>query len=110
MEKITISDWDLAESYETADDIRSDILLSIEDDDIEFLYAIIECLPRAPGLDEIAAALGVNRTVLCKSMDAISKPGPNIVDKLLGVLGMKLDEPQIIPTARHAKAPEAKAA
>jgi probable addiction module antidote protein len=62
MEKIT--DWDIAEVLDTKEDILAHIQIAIEDNNIDFLFAILDSIPRAEGTKEIADELGLTREEL----------------------------------------------
>jgi probable addiction module antidote protein len=84
------SKWDLAESLETAEEIRDYIRFALEDNDTDFLFEIIGSLARAKGMTEIAKELGVTREGLYVSLGPAGNPSFATVAKLLGILGMRL--------------------
>ncbi|MDR3303459.1 MAG: transcriptional regulator, partial [Treponema sp.] len=62
----------------------------LADNDMEFLFDVIEALPRSEGMIEIARELGVTREALCASLVPDENPSIGTVVKMLDVLGLQL--------------------
>jgi probable addiction module antidote protein len=91
MEKITVSEWDLADGLETREDIIAHLGLALEENDVEFLLDIVGALARSEGMTQIARELGVTREGLYKSLSPDGNPSFATVIKLLDVLGFQLN-------------------
>jgi probable addiction module antidote protein len=90
MEKVTVSDWDLAEGIDDKEDVIVYLEGALADNDMEFLFDVIEALPRSEGMTEIARELGVTREALCASLVPEENPSIGTVVKMLDVLGLQL--------------------
>lgn len=58
-EKITVVDWDLAESLDTKEDVIAHLEGALAENDTAFLFDVIHALARAEGMTLIARELGV---------------------------------------------------
>jgi probable addiction module antidote protein len=90
MEKITVSDWDLADGLDTKEDILAHIEVALAEGDTKFLFDIIGALARSEGMSQIARELGVTREGLYKSLSPDGNPSFVTVLKLLDILGFQL--------------------
>jgi probable addiction module antidote protein len=90
MEKITVSDWDLAEALDTKEDIIAHLEVALVEKDTGFLFKIIKALARAEGMTQVARELGVTREGLYHSLAPDGNPAFSTIIKLLDVLGFQL--------------------
>jgi probable addiction module antidote protein len=63
-EDLLLSDWDLTDGLDTKEGILAHIELALEDNDIDFLFEILDTLPRAEGMKELACEFGLTREEL----------------------------------------------
>jgi probable addiction module antidote protein len=91
------SKWDLAEGISTKEDFAAHLTVAIEENDIEFFFAIIRALPRSKGMAALARELGVSREGLYTSLAPDGNPNFATVSKLLITLGFRLRVEQKIP-------------
>ena len=89
-EKITISDWDVAEILDTKEDIIACLEVALAEKNTKFLFEILGALSRSKGMTKIAKELGVTREGLYKSLSPDGHPSFETVIKLIDVLGLKL--------------------
>ena len=89
-EKITFSDWDVAEILDTKEDIIACLEVALEKNNTKFLYEILGALARSKGMAKIARELGVTRVGLYKSLSLNGHPSFETVIKLFDLLGLKL--------------------
>ena len=89
-EKITFSDWDIAETLNDKEDIITSIEVAFAMNNMDFLLKILNALSRSKGMTKIAKELGVTREGLYKSLSPDGHPSFETVLKLLDVLGLKL--------------------
>ena len=85
------SKWDMAEFLETKEDIIAHLKVALAENDIDFLLNVLGALARSKGMAQVAAALGVSREGLYKSLAPGSNPSFETVVKTLDNLGFKLD-------------------
>jgi probable addiction module antidote protein len=90
MEKITVSDWDLADGLDTKEDIIAHLEVAFAEQDVKFLFDIIGALARSEGMSQIAKELGVTREGLYKSLSPNGNPSFETIIKLLDILGFRL--------------------
>ena len=89
-EKITFSDWDIADGLETKEDIIAHIEVALTEKDTKFLYKILGALSRSKGMTKIARELGVTREGLYKSLSLDGHPSFETVINLFDILGLQL--------------------
>ena len=89
-EKITFSDWDLAETLNDKDDIIACIEVALAENNTKFLFEVLGALARSRGMAKIARGLGVTREGLYKSLSPDGHPSFETVIKLMDILGLKL--------------------
>jgi len=89
-EKITFSDWDLAETLNDKEDIIACIEVALAENNTKFLFEILNSLSRSKGMSKIARELGVTREGLYKSLSPEGKPSFATINKLLDILGLRL--------------------
>lgn len=90
MEKITVSDWHLADHINTKEDVIGILEAAIEENDIEFLFKVIGDIARSKGMAQIAKELNLNRESLYKSLSQDGNPSFSTVAKVLDNLGFQL--------------------
>jgi probable addiction module antidote protein len=96
MEKITISDWNLADEIETREDVIGVLEAALEENDVEFLFRVIGDIARSKGMTQIARELNLNRESLYRSLSQDGNPSFNTVAKVLDNLGFQLSVRQKI--------------
>jgi probable addiction module antidote protein len=96
MEKITISDWDLADEIETKDDVIGILGAAFEENDIEFFLRVIGDISRSKGMTQLANELNLDRKGLYKSLSEKGNPSFLTVVKVLENLGFRLKVEQKI--------------
>ena len=97
MEKITISDWDLAEEIETREDVIGILEAALEENDPEFLFKVIGDIARSKGMAQIAKELNLNRESLYRSLSQEGNPSFITIVKVLDNLGYQLSIKQRVP-------------
>jgi probable addiction module antidote protein len=97
MEKITVSDWNLADEIETREDVIGILEAALEENDIEFLFKVIGDIARSKGMAQIARELNLNRESLYRSLSQDGNPSFNTVAKVLDNLGFQLSVRQKVP-------------
>lgn len=90
MEKITVSNWDLADEIETKEDVAGILEAAIEENDMDFLFKIIGDIARSKGMAQIARELNLNRENLYRSLSPEGNPSFITVAKVLDNLGFQL--------------------
>jgi probable addiction module antidote protein len=90
MEKITVSDWNLADEIETREDVIGILEAALEENDMEFLFKVIGDIARSKGMAQIARELNLNRESLYRSLSQDGNPSFNTVTKVLDNLGFQL--------------------
>jgi len=96
MEKITVSDWDLADEIETREDVAGILEAAFEENDPEFLFKIIGDIARSKGMAQIAKDLNLNRESLYRSLSQEGNPSFVTIVKVLDILGFQLSVKQKI--------------
>ncbi|MDR2900262.1 MAG: putative addiction module antidote protein [Treponema sp.] len=94
MEKITVSDWDLADEIETREDVIGILEAALEENDIEFLFKVIGDIARSKGMALIARELNLNRESLYRSLSQEGNPSFGTIVKVLDNLGFQLSVKQ----------------
>ena len=98
MEKLTVSDWDLAEEIETKEDVigtlEAVIELAMQENDPEFLFKAIGDIARSKGMAQIARELNLDRSSLYKSLSPSGNPSFTTIVKVLDNLGFQLSVKQ----------------
>ena len=97
MEKITVSDWNLADEIETKEDVIGLLEAALEENDIEFLFRVIGDIARSKGMAQIARELNLNRESLYRSLSRDGNPSFYTVAKVLDNLGFQLSVRQKVP-------------
>ena len=97
MEKITVSDWNLADEIETRADVEGILEAALEENDIEFLFKVIGDLARSKGMAQIAGELNLNRESLYRSLSQDGNPSFVTIAKVLDNLGYQLSVKQKVP-------------
>jgi probable addiction module antidote protein len=82
--------WDMAEAIDTKEDVAAHLTVAIEENDMDFLFAVISALSRSKGMAALASELGVTREGLYKSLAPDGNPCFATVIKLLNNLGLRL--------------------
>ena len=96
MEKITVSDWDLADEIDTREDVAGILEAALEENDPEFLFKIIGDIARSKGMAQIAKDLNLNRESLYRSLSQEGNPSFVTIVKVLDILGFQLSVKQKI--------------
>jgi probable addiction module antidote protein len=96
-EKVTFSDWDLADEIKTREDVIGVLEAALEENDIEFLFKVIGDIARSKGMAQIAKELNLNRESLYRSLSQDGNPLFSTVAKVLDNLGFQLSVRQKIP-------------
>jgi probable addiction module antidote protein len=93
-EKITFSDWSLADQIETREDVvgmlEAVIELALQENDPEYLLKAIGDVARSKGMAQIARELNLDRASLYKSLSSVGNPSFLTVMKVLDNLGFRL--------------------
>ena len=90
MERVTISDWNLADDIETKEDVTGILEAALEENDIEFLFKVIGDIARSKGMAQIARELNLNRESLYRSLSQDGNPSFSTIFKVLDNLGFQL--------------------
>jgi probable addiction module antidote protein len=100
-EKVTFSDWNLADQVETSEDVTGTleavIELAIQENDLEYLLQAIGEIARSKGMAQIARDLNLDRTSLYKSLSPEGNPSFFTVAKVSDNLGYQLSVKQKVP-------------
>ena len=97
MEKITVSDWNLADEIETREDVIGILEAALEENDIGFLFRVIGDIARSKGMAQIARELNLNRESLYHSLSQEGNPSFTTIVKVLDNLGFQLSVKQKVP-------------
>ena len=101
MDKLTVSDWDLAEEIETKEDVvgtlEAVIELAIQENDPEFLFKAIGDIARSKGMAQLARELNLDRASLYKSLSPAGNPSFFTIAKVLDNLGFQLSIKEKVP-------------
>jgi probable addiction module antidote protein len=87
---LKVSDWNLAEEIETAEDVIGMIDAALEENDPIFLSKIIDDMADSKGMLELAKNLGVPCESLCNSFTAIKNLSLTTAFKTLNDSGFRL--------------------
>jgi len=90
MQKVKVSDWNLADHITTKEDVIGILEAALEENDTEFLYKIIGDIARSKGMTQIARDLNLNRESLYHSLSEKGNPSFSTVVKVLDNLGLRL--------------------
>jgi len=97
MEKITVSDWNLADEINTKEDVIGILEAALEENDMEFLFRVIGDIARSKGMAQIAKDLNLARESLYRSLSQDGNPSFSTIAKVLDNLGFQLSIRQKIP-------------
>jgi probable addiction module antidote protein len=97
MEKVTVSDWNLADEIETREDVIGILEAALEENDMDFLFKVIGDIARSKGMTQIARELNLNRENLYRSLSQDGNPSFSTVAKVLDNLGFQLSIRQKVP-------------
>ena len=97
MEKITVSDWNLADEIKTKEDVIGILEAALEENDMEFLFSVIGDIARSKGMAQIAKDLNLARESLYRSLSQDGNPSFNTLAKVLDNLGFQLSIKQKVP-------------
>ena len=97
MEKITVSDWNLADEIKTKEDVIGILEAALEENDMEFLFKVIGDIARSKGMAQIARELNINRESLYRSLSQDGNPSFSTIVKVLDNLGFQLGIRQKVP-------------
>jgi probable addiction module antidote protein len=97
MEKITVSDWNLADEIKTKEDVIGILEAALEENDTEFLFSVLGDIARSKGMAQIARELNLNRESLYRSLSPDGNPSFSTVAKILDNLGFQLSVKQKVP-------------
>jgi probable addiction module antidote protein len=100
-EKVTFSDWNLADQIETKEDVAGTleavIELAVQENDLDFLLKAIGDIARSKGMTQIAKELNLDRASLYKSLSPEGNPSFFTVAKVLNNLGYSINIRQKVP-------------
>jgi probable addiction module antidote protein len=100
-EKVTFSDWNLADQIETKDDVAGTleavIELAVQENDLDFLLKAIGDIARSKGMAQIARELNLDSASLYKSLSPEGNPSFFTVAKVLNNLGYSINIRQKVP-------------
>jgi probable addiction module antidote protein len=97
MEKVTVSDWNLADEIETREDVIGILEAALEESDIELLFKVIGDIARSKGMTQIARELNLNRESLYHSLSEDGNPSFITIVRVLDNLGFQLSVRQKVP-------------
>lgn len=90
MSDIKISRWDPAEYIESTADALAYLDAALEDGDPQLVAAVLGDIARAAGMTKIAAATGLGRESLYKSLSPNGNPELATVLKVMRATGLRL--------------------
>jgi probable addiction module antidote protein len=90
MEKITVSDWDMADDIETKEDVIAFLEAALAENDTKFLLKVIGNIARSKGMARLAKELNLSREGLYDSLSPKGNPSFDTVVKVLDTLGFRL--------------------
>jgi probable addiction module antidote protein len=90
MEKITVSDWDMADDIETKEDVIAFLEAALAENDTKFLLKVIGNIARSQGMARLAKELNLSREGLYDSLSPKGNPSFDTVVKVLDTLGFRL--------------------
>jgi probable addiction module antidote protein len=91
VEKITVSDWNLADEIVTREDVIGILEAALEENDTEFLFKVIGDIARSKGMTQIARELNLNREGLYTALSPQGNPSFATITRVLDNLGFKLN-------------------
>ena len=101
MEKLIVSDWDLADEVKTKEDVigtlEAVIELAIQENDPEYLFKAIGDIARSKGMAQIARDLNLDRSSLYKSLSSAGNPSFFTIAKVIDHLGFQLSIKEKVP-------------
>jgi probable addiction module antidote protein len=74
MEKITVSDWDMADDIETKEDVIVFLEAAFKENDTKFLLKVIGNIARSKGMAQLAKELNLSREGLYDSLPQKTTP------------------------------------
>ena len=89
-EKITFSDWDIAETLDSKEDIIACLEVALSETNTKFFFEVLGALARSKGMTKIARELGVTREGLYKSLSSDGHPSFDMVIRLFDLLGLRI--------------------
>ena len=89
-----LHDWDMTDNINTKEEVYAYLYGALEENDIETLFDIIGAIARSKGMMVIVQELGISRENIYESFPAESNPSFSTVQKVLDILGYKM---QIMP-------------
>jgi probable addiction module antidote protein len=96
-EKVTFSDWNLADEIKTKEDVIGILEAALEENDTEFLFKVIGDIARSKGMAQISRELNLNRESLYRSLSQDGNPSFSTVAKVLDNMGFQLSIRQKVP-------------
>lgn len=90
MSEVKISRWDPADHIESAADAIAYLDAALEDGDPQLVAAVLGDIARAAGMTKIAAATGLGRESLYKSLSPNGNPELATVLKVMRAAGLRL--------------------
>jgi probable addiction module antidote protein len=87
---LKLSDWNLSEEIETAEDVVGMIDAALEENDPVFLSKVIDDMADSKGMLELAKNFDVSRESLCNSFAAIKDLSLTTAFKTLNDIGFRL--------------------
>ncbi len=90
MNEIPVRRWDPAEHLETTADAVAYLDAALEDGDPQLVAAVLGDIAKAVGMTKIAAAAGLGRESLYKSLSATGNPELATVLKVMRAAGLRL--------------------
>ena len=90
MERTTTRPWDPADHLTSTEDAVAYLDAALEAGEPQLVAAVLGDIARAAGMTEIAAASGLGRESLYKSLSINGNPGLTTVLKVIEALGLRL--------------------
>jgi probable addiction module antidote protein len=94
--KMTVSDWDMADDIETKEDVIAFLEAALVENDAMFLLKVIGNIARSKGMSQLAKELNLNSEGLYDSLSPKENPSFTAVVKVLDNLGFRLKVEQKI--------------
>ncbi|NUQ37768.1 MAG: putative addiction module antidote protein [Caldilineales bacterium] len=88
-EKIETRLWDVAEHFETEEDMAAYLDAALEDGDPTLVVAALGDIARAKGMAQIAREAGLGRESLYKALSATGNPEFATILKVVRALGLQ---------------------
>lgn len=86
----TTTKWDMADSIETPEEAATYLEAALEENDPEFLLAVLGDIARSKGMTRIARDTGLSRESLYRSLSPSGNPSFITVMKVLQSMGLHL--------------------